>query len=43
MKSIKLQELKWSEVKNYLKRDDRIILPLGSTEQHSTWLPHRHG
>jgi len=39
MNSNKLQELKWTDVKNYLERDDRIIIPVGSTEQHGTWLP----
>lgn len=35
----RLQELKWPEVKSYLERDQRIILPIGSTEQHGYWLP----
>ena len=35
----RLQELKWPEVKSYLENDQRIILPIGSTEQHSYWLP----
>jgi len=35
----RLQELKWPDVKEYLKNDQRIILPIGSTEQHSFWLP----
>ena len=39
MKINKIQELKWTDVKNYLKRDNRIIIPVGSTEQHGTWLP----
>jgi creatinine amidohydrolase len=39
MKLKRLQELKWPEVKNYLENDQRIILPIGSTEQHSYWLP----
>ncbi len=39
MKSLKLQEMKWSDVMDYLKRDDRVILPIGSTEQHGRWLP----
>ncbi len=37
--SLKLQEMKWPDVKNYLEKDDRIILPVGSTEQHGLWLP----
>lgn len=39
MKGLKLQEMKWQDVKSYLKTDDRIILPVGSTEQHGHWLP----
>ncbi|GAH50166.1 unnamed protein product, partial [marine sediment metagenome] len=39
MKSVKLQEMKWPDVKNYLQRDDRVILPVGSTEQHGPWCP----
>ncbi len=35
----RLQELKWPDVKSYLENDQRIILPIGSTEQHSYWLP----
>ena len=26
--------MNWEDVESYLKRDDRIILPIGSTEQH---------
>jgi creatinine amidohydrolase len=29
-----LAEMSWDEIEAYLKKDDRIILPLGSTEQH---------
>lgn len=29
--------MNWSAVEDYLKRDDRAILPIGSTEQHG-WL-----
>jgi creatinine amidohydrolase len=29
-----LRELDWQGVEEYLKRDDRIILPVGSVEQH---------
>jgi len=39
MKSVKLQEMKWPDVKDYLKRDNRVILPVGSTEQHGPWSP----
>lgn len=31
---MKISESNWSQVETYLKRDDRVILPLGSTEQH---------
>jgi creatinine amidohydrolase len=34
-----LAELTWAEVEEYLRRDDRLILPLGSTEQHGRHLP----
>jgi creatinine amidohydrolase/Fe(II)-dependent formamide hydrolase-like protein len=33
-----LAEMSWEETKAYLARDDRIILPLGSTEQHGPHL-----
>src|SRR5690242_2659653 len=26
----------WMQLEAYLERDDRIVLPLGSTEQHAT-------
>jgi len=39
VKSNKLQELKWTDVKNYLEKDNRIIIPVGSTEEHGAWLP----
>jgi creatinine amidohydrolase len=32
---MKISEMNWSQVADYLKRDDRAILPLGSTEQHA--------
>ena len=31
---MRLGELNWMDIENYLKKDDRIILVLGSTEQH---------
>ena len=31
---MKIQDANWMQVEEYLKRDDRAILPLGSTEQH---------
>lgn len=33
-----LAEMSWEEVKEYLERDDRIVLPLGSTEEHGRHL-----
>ena len=32
---MKISETNWSDVETYLKKDDRVILPLGSTEQHA--------
>jgi creatinine amidohydrolase len=34
-----LQELSWPEVHDHLTRDDVILLPVGSTEQHGPHLP----
>ncbi len=31
---MKVSELNWMQLEDYLGRDDRIVLPLGSTEQH---------
>ncbi len=31
---MKVSDMNWSAVEAYLERDDRVILPLGSTEQH---------
>lgn len=39
MSSIHLQELAWDEVEAYLKRDDRCLIPIGSTEQHGRCAP----
>jgi len=30
-----ISEANWFEIENYLKHDDRCVLPLGSTEQHA--------
>src|SRR5207248_9262330 len=30
-----VHELNWMMMEEYLKRDDRAVLPLGSTEQHA--------
>jgi creatinine amidohydrolase len=32
---MRIRDCNWMQVEEYLKRDDRAVLPLGSTEQHS--------
>jgi creatinine amidohydrolase len=32
---MRISDMNWGQVESYLKRDDRAVLPLGSTEQHS--------
>jgi creatinine amidohydrolase len=32
---MKISDMNWMQVEDYLKRDDRCVLPLGSTEQHA--------
>ena len=32
---MKIAEMTWMQVEGYLQRDDRCVLPLGSTEQHA--------
>lgn len=34
LKSVWLNELTWEDVAEYLKTEDIIIFPVGSTEQH---------
>lgn len=34
-----LHEMKWPEIKDYLEKDDVILLPVGSVEQHGFHLP----
>lgn len=34
-----LQEMTWQDVQEYLKTNDMVIIPLGSTEQHGPHLP----
>jgi len=34
-----LQDMSWVEVQQYLKNNDMVIIPLGSTEQHGPHLP----
>lgn len=36
---MRLIEMNWPEVEAYLKKDNRIILPIGSTEQHGPRAP----
>lgn len=35
----RLQEQSWQAVEDYLARDQRIIIPIGSTEQHGCFAP----
>ena len=32
---MKIKDMNWMQVEDYLKRDDRAVLPVGSTEQHA--------
>jgi creatinine amidohydrolase len=32
---VRVRDLNWLQLEQYLERDDRIVLPLGSTEQHA--------
>ena len=32
---MRISDMNWMQVEDYLRRDDRDVLPLGSTEQHS--------
>ncbi len=32
---MRIAEMNWMQVEDYLKRDDRAVIPLGSTEQHA--------
>lgn len=32
---MKICEMNWKQVEDYLKQDDRAVLPIGSTEQHA--------
>jgi len=33
--AVRISDMNWMQVEAYLRRDDRAVLPLGSTEQHS--------
>lgn len=39
MQTIKLERQSWKDVAAYLESDNRIILPVGSTEQHGAFAP----
>jgi creatinine amidohydrolase len=32
---MRIRDLNWMQLEEYLKSDDRIVLPVGSTEQHA--------
>jgi creatinine amidohydrolase len=32
---VRIRDLNWMQLEDYLGRDDRIVLPVGSTEQHA--------
>ena len=32
---MRMHDLNWMQVEQYLGEDDRVVLPLGSTEQHA--------
>src|SRR5919201_13347 len=34
VREMHIRGLNWMQVEEYLTRDDRVVLPLGSTEQH---------
>jgi creatinine amidohydrolase/Fe(II)-dependent formamide hydrolase-like protein len=38
-KPLLLQEMTWTDVRDYLGSNDMVIIPLGSTEQHGPHLP----
>ena len=38
-KPLILQEMTWTDVREYLKESDMVIIPIGSTEQHGPHLP----
>jgi len=38
-KPLVLQEMTWTDVRDYLNTNDMVIIPLGSTEQHGPHLP----
>lgn len=32
---MRVRDLNWFQLEDYLRGDDRIVLPIGSTEQHA--------
>ena len=32
--TVRARDLNWMQVEEYLSHDDRVVLPIGSTEQH---------
>ena len=38
-KALVLQEMAWTDVKDYLQTNDMVIIPIGSTEQHGPHMP----
>src|SRR5439155_23626567 len=32
---MRIKDMNWMQVEDYLKRDNRAVLPIGSTEQHA--------
>jgi len=38
-KALILQEMTWTDVRDYMKTSDMVIIPLGSTEQHGPHMP----
>jgi len=32
---VRIRNLNWMQLEEYLQRDNRIVLPVGSTEQHA--------
>jgi creatinine amidohydrolase len=32
---VRIRDLNWMQLEKYLESDDRIVLPVGSTEQHA--------
>lgn len=39
VKPLVLQEMTWTDVRDYLETNDMVIIPIGSTEQHGPHLP----